>query len=481
VRNVVERADGRVIAVTTSSLPGGSWVSIHEDITERRRAENRVEYLKYHDALTELPNRASFDARLQEQLAKASESADAFAILVIDVDRLKEINDVFGHAIGDALLQKIARRMQHAVGDGYLARLGGDEFAIIANAATQPGKAAALAETLLASFADELIINGQQLRAGLSIGVTMFPDDGADADTLMANAGAALYRAKAEGRGTFRFFEAEMDQRLRERRALHLDLQAALEHDELKLYFQPQARVKGDVVAFEALVRWQHPIRGPIPPSTFVPLAEESGLIIPIGEWVLRQACREAASWREPLRVGVNLSPVQFRHGDIPILVHSILLDTGLAPSRLELEVTEGVLIDDFPRTVSILRRLKALGVRIAMDDFGTGYSSLSYLQAFPFDKIKIDQRFISNLNHDVQSATIVRAVIGLARGLAIPVVAEGVESEDQLEFLAAERCDLVQGYLIGRPAPIEYYAEMAGRVRQTPAQVIPLRRQGAA
>jgi EAL domain-containing protein (putative c-di-GMP-specific phosphodiesterase class I) len=216
---------------------------------------------------------------------------------------------------------------------------------------------------------------------------------------------------------------------------LHLDLQEALDHDELKLYFQPQARVKGDVVAFEALVRWQHPIRGPILPSTFVPLAEESGLIIPIGEWVLRRACREAASWREPLRVGVNLSPVQFRHCDIPILVHSILLETGLAPSRLELEVTEGVLIDDFPRTVSILRRLKALGVRIAMDDFGTGYSSLSYLQAFPFDKIKIDQRFISNLNHDVQSATIVRAVIGLARGLAIPVVAEGVESEDQLEF----------------------------------------------
>jgi diguanylate cyclase (GGDEF)-like protein len=399
----------------------------------------------------------------------------------MDVDRLKEINDVFGHAVGDALLQEIARRMHHAAGDAYLARLGGDEFAIIANAATQPGKAAVLAEKLLTSFADELIINGQQLRTGLSIGVTMFPDDGADADTLMANADAALYRAKAEGRGTFRFFEAEMDQRLRERRALHLDLQEALDHDELKLYFQPQARVKGDVVAFEALVRWQHPIRGPILPSTFVPLAEESGLIIPIGEWVLRRACREAASWREPLRVGVNLSPVQFRHGDIPILVHSILLETGLAPSRLELEVTEGVLIDDFPRTVSILRRLKALGVRIAMDDFGTGYSSLSYLQAFPFDKIKIDQRFISNLNHDVQSATIVRAVIGLARGLAIPVVAEGVESEDQLEFLAAERCDLVQGYLIGRPAPIEYYAEMAGRVRQTPAQVIPLRRQGAA
>jgi diguanylate cyclase len=478
--NIVERPD-RIIAVTTTPLPGGSWVSIHEDVTERRRAENRIEYLKYHDALTGLPNRASFEARLQEQLAKAGESADTFAILCIDLDRFKGLNDVFGHAFGDALLQEIAGQMRDAVGDAFLARLGGDEFGVIATAAIQPAKAAALSETLLARFADELAVSGQQLRVGLSIGVTMFPDDGPDADTLMANADAALYRAKMEGRGTFRFFEAKVDQHLRERRALQLDLRTALERDELKLYFQPQAQVKGDVVAFEALVRWQHPIRGLILPSTFVPLAEESGLIVAIGEWALRQACREAASWREPIRVSVNLSPVQFRRGDLALLVHSILLETGLPPSRLELEVTEGVLIDDFSRTVSILRRLKALGVRIAMDDFGTGYSSLSYLQAFPFDKIKIDQRFISNLTHDAQSATIVRAVIGLARGLDIPVVAEGVETKEQLEFLAAEKCDQVQGYLIGRPSPIEHYAKVVGRIGQTPAQVIPLRRQGAA
>jgi diguanylate cyclase len=478
--NVVERPD-RIIAVTTTPLPGGSWVSIHEDVTERRRAEKRIEYLKHHDALTGLANRESFEAKLQQQLAKAAESQDAFAILCIDLDRFKALNDVFGHASGDTLLQEIARRMQDAVGDAFLARLGGDEFGIIATAATQPAKAAALAETLLSWFADEFAVSGQQLRIGLSIGVTMFPDDGSDADTLMANADAALYRAKMEGRGTFRFFEAEMDQRLRERRALQLDLRTALERDELKLYFQPQAQVKGEVVAFEALARWQHPIRGPILPSTFVPLAEESGLIVAIGEWVLRQACREAACWRQPIRVGVNLSPVQFRRGDLALLVHSILLETGLAPSRLELEVTEGVLIDDFSRTVSILRRLKALGVRIAMDDFGTGYSSLSYLQAFPFDKIKIDQRFISNLNHDAQSATIVRAVIGLARGLDIPVVAEGVETKEQLEFLATEKCDQVQGYLIGRPAPIEHYAKIVRRIGQTPAQVIPLRRQGVA
>jgi EAL domain-containing protein (putative c-di-GMP-specific phosphodiesterase class I) len=306
----------------------------------------------------------------------------------------------------------------------------------------------------------------------------MFPDDGSDADTLMANADAALFRAKAEGRGTIRFFEAEMDQRLRERRALQLDLRTAMERDELKLYFQPEARVKGEIIAFEALLRWHHPVRGSIPPSVFIPLAEESGLIVPIGEWVLREACREAASWSKPIRVGINLSPVQLRHGDLPRLVHGLLLESGLSASRLEIEVTESVLIDDFPRTMSILRRLKALGVRIAMDDFGTGYSSLSYLQAFPFDKIKIDRRFICNLNRDAQSATIVRAVVGLARSLDIPVVAEGVESNEQLEFLAAERCDQVQGFLIGRPEPIAYYAEQVGRKSQGPAQVIPLRKQ---
>jgi diguanylate cyclase (GGDEF)-like protein len=478
---IVERADGRSIVVTSCPMPGGSWVSTHEDVTERRRAEEQIEYLKHHDALTGLPNRLSFDVKLQEQLGEAADGKAVFAVLCIDLDRFKEINDVFGHAIGDALLQEVARRMQDAASDAFLARLSGDEFAAIAPAATQPAKAAALAERLLASFADEMTINAQPLRVGLSIGVAMFPDDGMDADTLMANADAALYRAKAEGRGTVRFFEAAMDQRLREHRALQLDLRVAIERDELKLYFQPEARVKGEVVAFEALARWHHPIRGSILPSIFIPLAEESGSIITIGEWVLREACREAASWSTPFRVGVNLSPVQFRHGDIPTLVHSILLETGLSPSRLELEVTEGVLIDDFSRTVSILRRLKALGVRIAMDDFGTGYSSLSYLQAFPFDKIKIDQRFISNLNHDAQSATIVRAVIGLARGLDIPVLAEGVETKEQLEFLAAEKCDQVQGYLIGRPEPIEHYAEYVGRTAQSPAQVIPLRRHNVA
>jgi EAL domain-containing protein (putative c-di-GMP-specific phosphodiesterase class I) len=265
-------------------------------------------------------------------------------------------------------------------------------------------------------------------------------------------------------RGTIRFFEMSMDKQLREKRALHQDLHSAISRDELELHYQPQAHIDGEITGFEALVRWHHPRHGVVPPSIFVPLAEESGLIVPLGEWILRSACREAASWPQPLCIAINLSPVQFRHGDLPRLVHQILVETGLAPSRLELEITEGVLIDDFTRAVSVLRRLKGMGVRIAMDDFGTGYSSLSYLQSFPFDKMKIDQSFVANLGHSQQATTIIRAVIALGRGLNLPVVAEGVETEEQRMFLAAERCSEIQGYLVGRPKPIADYAHVIGR-----------------
>ena len=446
-------------------------LSLSEDVTDRKRAHDRIAHMALHDTLTDLPNRAAFNEKLAATLAAAAQANKTFAVLSIDLDRFKEVNDVFGHAAGDTLLCEAGRRLREAAGDAFLARFGGDEFALIVTDGAQPSEA--VAARLLQAMSTDITAGDESVHVGLSIGVAVYPSDGADATALIANADAALYRAKAAGRGTIRFFEAHMDERLRERRALQHELHAAIDNDELTLYYQPQARIGGETIGFEALVRWNYPVRGVIPPGTFIPLAEESNLIVDMGVWILREACREAASWPKPLTVAVNLSPVQFRHGDLPSLVHAILLETGLAPARLELEITEGVLINDFTRAVSILRRLKALGVSIAMDDFGTGYSSLSYLQSFPFDKIKIDRTFISNLTENHYSATIVRAVIGLGRGLHLPVLAEGVETAAQLEFLARESCDEVQGYHIGRPAPIGEYAAMVGRMAALQLKVV--------
>jgi diguanylate cyclase (GGDEF)-like protein len=384
--------------------------------------------------------------------------------LCMDLDRFKSVNDVFGHVTGDALLREVAARMQEACQGAFLARLGGDEFAIITPTGPQPAHAEALAERLAAVLNADIEIGGQALRSGVTIGVAIFPQDGADASTLVSNADAALYRAKSEARGSIRFFELAMDKQLRDKRALQQDLRSAIDREELTLHYQPQSKIGGEITGFEALARWQHPVHGMVPPSVFIPLAEETATIIALGEWIMRAACREAASWPRPLTIAINLSPVQFEHGDLPNLVHRVLLETGLPPARLELEITEGVLIGDFSRALSVLRRLKNLGVRIAMDDFGTGYSSLSYLQAFPFDKIKIDQAFVANLGHSEQSATIIRAVIALGHGLDLPVMAEGVETEEQLSFLASVGCDGIQGFYAGRPHPIAEYAEVVGR-----------------
>jgi diguanylate cyclase (GGDEF)-like protein len=404
----------------------------------------------------------------------SASSGDSFGLLIIDVDRFKSINDTFGAHTGDTVLKQLAARLQEACEGAFLARIGGDELAVISPTGPQPATAEKLARRLSAAVGHEFDVEGHPVSAGVTIGIAIAPGDGHDTTTLLANAEAALYRAKAEARGSIRFFESQMDQQLREKRALQHDLRGAIAKDELELYYQPQAEMDGTIVGFEALVRWHHPRRGMIPPSTFIPLAEESGIILSLGDWILRTACREAASWPKPLRIAVNMSPVQFQHSDPGHLVHQVLLETGLSPSRLELEVTEGVLIGDFSRAMSILRRVKSMGVRISMDDFGTGYSSLSYLQSFPFDKIKIDQCFVRNLKTSPQSAAIVRAVIGLGQGLGLPVIAEGVETKEQLAFLVDAKCDGIQGFLIGRPQPIAHYADMVGKPALAPPPMKP-------
>jgi len=425
----------------------------------------QIEHLAHHDPLTDLPNRTVLAARLAEAFERTKANGTSFAVLTVDLDHFKEANDVFGHAAGDELLCAIARRFRDAAKDVFIARVGGDEFTFLQTTGEQPAAAEELADRLIKSHAQDFQIRGQKIPIGLSIGAATYPKDASDSVSLQANADAALYRAKDDGRHVACFFNPDMDRHLRERYSLQHDLRSAVANDELRLHYQPQASIDGVVFGFEALVRWQHPKRGLVPPNAFITLAEQNGLIVEIGEWTLRQACREAASWKKPLQISVNLSPVQFRYGDLPNLVHSVLLQTGLAAKRLELEITEGVLINDRSRALSILRRLKGLGVKIAMDDFGTGYASLSSLQSFPFDKIKIDRSFISGVDLNQQSAAIVRAVIGLSNALDIPVIAEGIETEGERNFLKNAGCAEIQGYLVGRPLPISGYSGLTGDV----------------
>jgi diguanylate cyclase (GGDEF)-like protein/PAS domain S-box-containing protein len=453
----------RSIAVRGDDGKAQYLLTVLDDMTERRRTEQRIAHMAHYDNLTDLPNRAAFNESFAATLDRAAKNGEQFAILSLDVDHFKEANDSYEHAVGDALLREAARRMQAAAAGAFLARIGGDEFTLIVMDGAQPAAAAKLAERLLATFEDEFEVEGYRLTLDATIGGAVYPTDGTDAKTLMINADIALYRAKAEARGSLLFFKPQMGTQLQERRALELDLRSAVERDELFLHYQPQKTMSGEVLGFEALVRWRCQKRGMVSPGVFIPVAEESNLIVEIGERVLREACREAASWPHPLTIAVNVSPIQFRQGDLPGFVHSVLLETGLAPARLELEITEGVLIDDFSRAVSILAQLKSLGVRIALDDFGTGYSSLSYLHSFSFDKIKIDRAFIGDLESSRHSMAIVRAVIDLGHNLDVPVLAEGVETDAQHASLVREGCDEVQGYLTGRPLPIADYAKLVG------------------
>ncbi|MFK0692855.1 EAL domain-containing protein [Mesorhizobium sp. IMUNJ 23033] len=465
VRDLITRR----LAVESHDGKSKFVLAVAEDVTERKRDAARIAHLATHDALTDLPNRTALVERLEFTLERATSGRESFTIMRIDVDGFKDVNDVYGPAMADALLRQVAMRLAATTDNNFLARTGGGEFTIIISEGPHPATSVALADRLLATIAEVFDVEGRALRVGLSIGIALFPNDAADITALLSNARAALDRARADGHGVFRMFEADMDRKLRERRALEQDLRAALENGELFLHYQPQANTSGEIVGFEALVRWSHRDRGMIPPAEFIPLAEESGLIVAIGEWVLREACREAASWAKAVQIGVNLSPVQFRQGDLPGLVHSILLETGLAAKRLELEVTESVLFDDLSRASSILRRLKSIGVKIALDDFGTGYSSLSYLQSFPFDKIKIDKSFVKMVEEHPHSAAIIRAIVGLGRGLSMHIIAEGVETLEQLNFLSDEGCNALQGYLIGRPYPIEAYAKEVGRAAAMP------------
>jgi diguanylate cyclase (GGDEF)-like protein/PAS domain S-box-containing protein len=425
------------------------------DLQARREAEQHIHYLAHHDALTSLPNRSHFNARVDQEIA-ALMKGESLAVLCLDLDRFKEVNDLFGHAAGDTVLQTVASRVTAILDERQMmARLGGDEFAVLMPGPANPAAASRLAERILEALrttSDTPETNS----ISTSIGIALCPDDATDRQALLTHADTALYRAKTEGRNTYRFFEAKMGAEVRERRMLEHDLRHAIARDELRLVYQPQKEIRSEAITgFEALLRWKHPTRGEISPAVFIPVAEETGAILEIGDWVLKAACREAATWTQPLTVAVNVSAVQLYNADFVKELHQILLATGLPPRRLEIEITETALVRDFNRALSTLRQIKALGVHIAMDDFGTGYSSLSNLRAFPFNKIKIDGSFIKSVNSNDQAATIVRAVLGLGRGLGLPVLAEGVETDAELQFLQEELCDEVQGYLLGRPAPI--------------------------
>ena len=438
-----------------------------EHLAARQKLEAQLTHMAHHDGLTALPNRVLFRQEMERELARARDG-EAVAVLCIDLDHFKRVNDTLGHAAGDALLQGAADRLRACVREtDIVARLGGDEFAIVQVQAEQPRAATVLAERLIADLSRPFDIEGHQVVVGASVGIALAPSDGTEADQLMKSADMALYRAKADGRGVLRYFESEMDAKMQARRALELDLRKALVEHEFELFYQPIVDLKSNRVSgFEALLRWNHPTQGLISPADFIPIAEDMGLITPLGEWVLRQACREAAGWPERVKVAVNLSPAQFKSKALALVVTTALADSGLAPDRLELEITESVLLQDNDTVRGILHQLRALGVRISMDDFGTGYSSLSYLRSFPFDKIKIDQSFVRDMGQHDDSIAIVRAVAGLGRNLGMSTTAEGVETNEQLGRLREEGCTEVQGYLFSRPLPASEVPRLLAQIQ---------------
>lgn len=455
------RADGAEIEVLSyrrsmihANRP--AVLSAFVDVTERRAAEMRIAHMAHHDALTGLPNRTLFRERLESELSRVKRGQE-LAVLCIDLDHFKDVNDTLGHPIGDLLLQAVAERVTCALREtDFVARLGGDEFAVVQTMVEDPRHVGALADRLVEKISEPYELDGHQVTVGASIGIALAPQDAREADTLLKSADMALYRAKADGRRTFCYFEPEMDARLQERRALELDLRHALLREEFELYYQPLVKLDTqNICGFEALLRWHHPERGMVSPADFIPIAEETGLIVPIGAWVLRRACEDAALWPANIRIAVNLSPVQFRARGLVEAVISALSNSGLDARRLELEITESVLLTENDANLAILHQLRDLGVAISMDDFGTGYSSLSYLRSFPFDKIKIDRSFVRDLGERSDCAAIVRAVANLGESLGIVTTVEGIETREQLDQVLAEGCGEGQGFYISAPVPI--------------------------
>lgn len=427
------------------------------DLRTRTESADRIHQLSFNDTMTGLPNRIAFNERLAFDIADSHERAHKLAAFSIDIDGFKDVNDVFGHGAGDLLLIAVAARMREALGPGeFLARQGGDEFLGLKSSAKHPQDAQSFAERIAQAFAMPFEVQGQSLTLTASIGFSIFPIDTRARDQLLSNAKLAMHRGKSRQRGSICMYQREMDEAARARRALARDLQTAVERNELELHYQLQKSIRdGEICGAEALMRWRHPRHGNIPPSEFIPLAEQSGAIIPMGEWALRTACRDAAEGNIPGMVAVNLSPIQFGRDDLAETIHAILLETGLSPKRLEVEVTESTLMSDQTRGLHILRKLKSMGISVAMDDFGTGYSSLAMLHAFPFDKLKLDQSFVKRLPGDAAAAAIIRTVLALGRNLGMPVLAEGIETNAQWQFLAREGCDKGQGYLFARPVPL--------------------------
>jgi diguanylate cyclase (GGDEF)-like protein len=471
--SIVELRNGRTFKIRHRPMPDCGWVATHEDITEQRQSEIKIEYMAHHDSLTGLANRVLLNDRLENALGRIDRE-QMVAVHHLDLDQFKAVNDTFGHPAGDKLLKIVADRLRGIVREtDTIARMGGDEFVIVQAPIADPTDATSLAQRIIRLMSEPYDIDGHQAVIGASIGIAVGPSDGLSPDKLLRNADLALYRAKGDGRGTFRFFESAMDLQMQTRRIMEQDLRKALPAGEFELYYQPVVNLESNkITGFEALIRWNHPEQGMIAPGTFIPLAEEIGFIVPLGEWVIRQACATAAQWPEDVHVAVNISAVQFRNPGLMQVIVGALAASGLHPSRLEIEITETVLLQNKESTLAVLHQLRSLGIRIAMDDFGTGYSWLTYLQCFPFDKIKIDRSFVKDITENTGSLNIVRAVAALANGMGMTATAEGVETREQLDRIRSEGCTEMQGFLFSRPLPareIERLFLSGHKVRKAP------------